>query len=190
QCQQIGCRAQLADHGRGSWKNLWTSTPVWARKCSDREGSSWLCRSSSIFCTRCMGKNTTLALAASPDFTSWVKSSSDCKSTPRTFTPAGSRDISTPQNFSRGLYKVTRTSCPETMFGRAPTAAAQLIFQGEAGNCKTVVGHFLTHYRVSASSDSLAPPRRAGPNPGLAQAFRPGWVSAAQRISRRSSRQR
>src|SRR5262245_7346886 len=62
-----------------------------------------------------MGKKTTLALAGSPDFTIWVKSSSDCRSTPRRLTPAGVSEIMTPQNFSRGFCRVTRTSCPEFM---------------------------------------------------------------------------
>src|ERR1700684_659790 len=75
-------------------------------------------------CTRCMGKKITLAVVASPDFTRCVKSSSDCKSTPRRLAPAGVRASRMPQNFSRGFCSVTRTRCPGFMAILHPSAYA------------------------------------------------------------------
>src|SRR5882724_9336411 len=112
QGEQVRRGAQLADHGWGSSKYLAMFTPVLATNWSAREGSSPFWPSASIRCTRCMGKKTRLAVADSPVFTSWVKSSSDCKSMPRRLTPAGLSDSIKPQNFSRGLVRVTRTICP------------------------------------------------------------------------------
>src|SRR5579871_542128 len=60
-----------------------------------------------------MGKKTVLAAVASPAFTICIKSSKDCRSTPRKLAPAGVNANSMPQNFSRGFCSVTRTSCPE-----------------------------------------------------------------------------
>src|ERR1051326_4520011 len=120
QREQVGGGAELAQHYCCSWKYLPMSTPVLAANWSASEGSSPLRPSTSIRCTRCMGKNTTLGVADSPDFTICVKSSSDCKSTPRRLTPAGVSASTMPQNFSRGFCKVTSTSCPVFILSLRP----------------------------------------------------------------------
>src|ERR1700722_9248798 len=88
------------------------SSPVFATKRCDREGRLPSGESSSTRSMRCMGKKTTAGVKGSPFFTSNVRSSKEASSAPLRLRPSPSRERIIPQNFSRGLLRVTMTTAP------------------------------------------------------------------------------
>src|SRR5258708_22521394 len=61
---------------------------------------------------RCMGKKTTAGVKGSPLFTIKIRSSNEASSAPLRLRPSEARARIIPQNFSRGLHRVTKTSAP------------------------------------------------------------------------------
>src|SRR5436305_2231141 len=112
QGEQVGSGTQLPDHPASSPNKLLTGLPDFAVNCSASDGMSPLRASSSTRSMRCIGKNTALAPAGSPDLTSCANSSKERRSIPWRLTPACSSESTTPQNFSRGLLRVTSTVEP------------------------------------------------------------------------------
>src|SRR5271165_1737839 len=86
--------------------------PVLEKKRCESEGRFPSGRSSSTRSMRCMGKKTTAGVNGSPSFTITVRSSNEASSAPLRLRPSAARARIIPQNFSRGLHKVTITSAP------------------------------------------------------------------------------
>src|SRR5208283_362907 len=87
-------------------------SPVLAKKRCESDGRFPSGKSSSTRSMRCMGKKTTAGVKGSPSFTITVRSSKEASSAPLRLRPSGARARIIPQNFSRGLHKVTMTSAP------------------------------------------------------------------------------
>ena len=75
---------------------------------------------------RCIGKNTTAGVKGSPSFTITVRSSKEASSAPLRLRPSGARARIIPQNFSRGLHKVTITTAPGKNGSRGISGAGEL----------------------------------------------------------------
>src|SRR4051812_13349500 len=89
------------------------SRPVFARKRCESDGKLPSGGSRSTRSIRCMGKNTIAGVKGSPSRTMTVRSSKEASSAPLRLSPSGASARIIPQNFSRGLLKVTMTSAPE-----------------------------------------------------------------------------
>jgi len=88
------------------------SSPVLAKKRWESEDRLPSGRSSTTRSIRCMGKKTTAGVNGSPSLAIAAISSNEASSTPLSRRPSGASARIIPQNFSRGLPRLTITSVP------------------------------------------------------------------------------
>src|SRR5271165_2752827 len=124
------------------------SSPVLARKRCESEGRFPSGRSSSTRSMRCMGKKTTAGVNGSPSFTITARSSNEASSAPLKLRPSGASPCTIPQNFSRGVLRVTITIAPGV---KGPCALA-------CPPLPVLVGFFSTQ-RLSPGGARIATPR-------------------------------